>query len=521
MLHSIAIAQINVTVGAIEQNVASMRRARAEAQTQGAHLVVYPELTVCGYPPEDLLLRAGFRADCRTAVESLAKDTIDGPAMLIGSVWEIDGLVYNAALLLDGGRIVHVQPKQMLPNYGVFDEKRLFTPGDSGEPVVWRGIALGILVCEDFWHLEIGQHLASQGANALIVINASPYETGKLAVRLKKAEAMVIHTGIPLLYANLVGGQDDIVFDGSSFVMDATGGIIAQFPHCKEYVGIAHARPSQHSAEEDIWRALTLGLQDYVRKNGFSGVLLGLSGGIDSALVATLAVDALGASGVLGVKLPSEHTSVDSNEDADALALALGISTVTLPIADTFETTTAELTPSLAKVAAGFTEWRTHLAVGGNLQARLRGTLLMALSNATGKMLLSTSNKSEVAVGYSTLYGDSCGGFAPIKDVYKTQVYALAIWRNSIKPVIPARSINKAPTAELAPGQTDQDQLPPYDVLDAMLQNYIEHGIAAPEIAQLIKRAEYKRRQMPPGTKISTMLFGKDWRYPLTNGWKG
>jgi len=531
MLEGIAVAQINVQVGDIDGNVARIRAARAKAAN--CALLVCPEMAVCGYPPEDLILRPAFRTAARKAVEALAAETTTGPALLVGSVWEMDGHIYNAALLLAEGQIAHVQPKRMLPNYGIFDEKRVFTPGAESQPANFGAQKIGILVCEDSWHPHIAKELVKKGAQMLIVINASPFENGKLAHRHTLIADTAQAHRMPVLYANLVGGQDDIVFDGGSFAVDATGKMTAQAPQFSEYVGTLQPRAQSLSHEEEIWNALTLGLRDYVHKNNFSSVLLGLSGGIDSAVVAALATDALGHEHVLGVLLPSHYTSKESMEDAHALAKSLRLRTTTLPITPTFEAQAHTLAPALADLAPQFQDWKTHLLVGGNLQARIRGTLLSALSNATGHMLLSTGNKSEVATGYTTLYGDSCGGYAPIKDVYKTDVYALAKWRNARSNVIPLRSISKAPSAELAPGQKDEDQLPPYALLDAILKRYIEGGESVAQlshafdaalvarVAGLVRISEYKRRQMPPGAKISSMIFNRDWRYPLTNGFKG
>lgn len=504
----IALLSINAAVGDIQGNAARIRSARATASD--AELVVLPELAVCGYPPEDLMLRPAFRAECRAVVAALAEETKSGPALLIGAPWEEHGKVYNAALLLDGGEIAHIHRKVHLPNDGMFDEKRLFTPGLAPEVARFRGRTLGVMVCEDMWHADVPKLLAAQGAEAFIVLNASPYERGKPARRREAARAIVEATGAPLHYVNLDGAQDDIVFDGDCFVM--------------ERGDVAHVRGD----EAEVWRALTVGLGDYVRKNGFPGVLLGLSGGVDSALAAAIAVDALGAESVTGVLLPSPFSSDHSVEDALESARLLGIETLTVPITamrEAAHVALREVVPE-AKLYA--------LAVDGNLQARLRGLTLMALSNATGRMLLSTANKSEAAVGYTTLYGDSCGGYAPLKDVYKTEIYDLARWRNARSPAIPVSSLDKAPSAELAPGQKDEDQLPSYPVLDAVLRAYIEEGRSAVEIiAQgqrretverilgMVRASEFKRRQMPPGARISPMMFGRDWRYPLTNKWKG
>ncbi|NBX02926.1 MAG: NAD+ synthase [Alphaproteobacteria bacterium] len=528
---SIALAQINPTVGDIAGNAALLATAYDEAH--GADIIIAPELALTGYPPEDLILMPHFRKCAMAAAHELAKKTAIGAAFLFGSIWEEDGKVYNAALLAEGGKIVHVQPKTMLPNYGVFDEKRVFSAGSEPHVCHWRGAKLGILVCEDMWHAGVADALKKDGAEILLVINASPFEAGKLAQRHKVAAGAATRTGLPLAYVNLVGGQDDIVFDGGSFVMDAGGAILMQMPEFQESVmtvmrdgvmGTA-TTTSPRSTNETLWNAMKLALADYVRKNGFSGVLLGLSGGIDSAISVALAVDALGAENVQGVLLPSPYSSQGSIDDALESAKLLGIKTDTISIAPFMQTAEASLTPVF-----GAEGWMDDIAVGGNLQARIRGQILMALSNQTGRMLLSTGNKSEIAVGYSTLYGDSCGAYCVIKDLYKTEVYTLAKWRNSISKVIPQSSIDKAPSAELKPGQRDDDQLPPYDILDAILQLHIEKRQSAEEIIaqkfdaavvkkilHLVRISEYKRRQSCPGVKLSPMLFGKDRRYSLTN----
>lgn len=527
---SIALAQINVTVGDIGGNVEKIIAAYDAACAQGAELVVFPELCVIGYPPEDLVLAPAFRLRAMEALQQLAKHTAGKAAMLVGCVWDNelvtsgeDDSIYNAAVLMDEGRILHVQPKTLLPNYGIFDEKRLFD-SEIPEVIDWRGRKIGVLICEDVWSEELAMEQKNQGAELLIVLNASPFEASKMEARFEVAQAAVKATQIPLYYVNLVGGQDDIVFDGGSFVMDAACTITSQFPFFAEHVAIT-AKAGMPNEPERLWAAMKLGLSDYVHKNGFKGVLLGLSGGIDSALTAALAVDALGKENVRGVLLPSPYTSADSTEDALESAKLLGIHTDTVAITPGMQIMEEVLNPVFHDAG-----WMEDIAVGGNLQARLRGLTLMALSNKTGFMLLSTGNKSEIAVGYSTLYGDSCGGYNVIKDLYKTQVYALAKWRNGQGRVIPERSITKAPTAELKPGQKDQDQLPPYDVLDAILELHIEGRMSAEEIVQegfeanivekvlkLVRINEYKRRQSCPGVKLSPMLFGKDRRYPLTN----
>lgn len=537
LLSSIAIAQIDVLVGDPAGNAGRIRNARMQAKTQGAALVVFPELTLCGYPPEDLILRPGFVNACMEEAAKLALLTADGgPALIIGCPWEQEGEVYNASLVLQGGRVVHIQPKRMLPNYGIFDEKRLFTAGAASRVFRFEDVTIGLLICEDMWYENVAHDLGAAGAELIIAINASPFESGKLAHRREVAQTAVAASGAPLLYVNMVGAQDDIVFDGGSFIMEPGGKLAHQFPEFAECVAMASAAPPHAplAQEEAVWKALSLGLGDYVAKNRFPGVLLGLSGGIDSALAATLAADTLGKDRVLGVLLPSPYTSAESNDDALALAKNIGIRVVTVPITEMMNAYHAMLAGAMQDAAPACGDWKHNLAVGGNLQARIRAAALMALSNASGYMLLSTGNKSEVATGYTTLYGDSCGGYAPLKDVYKTQVYALAKWWNRLENIIPPASITRPPTAELAPNQKDEDQLPPYAVLDAILLRLVEGRQSLPEIvaagfdvavvekvAAMVRMSEYKRRQLPPGAKVSPMVFGRDWRYPLTSGWKG
>ncbi len=535
----IALAQMNATVGDISGNMAKIRALHADAAKQKADIVICPELSLVGYPPEDLILMPDFRARAMDAVKQLASVTAKGPALLVGTPWEEDGHVFNAAVLLDGGKVAHVQPKTMLPNYGIFDEKRVFDAGE-GTVIEWRSTKLGILICEDMWSADAPMHLKAQGAELLIIMNASPFEAGKLAHRREVAGIVATETELPLVYVNLVGGQDDIVFDGGSFALSASGEVVAQLPEFEEnlYVIPANAGISGNTAngsrspdkpgmtiEKTLWEAMKLGLRDYVEKNNFPGIILGLSGGVDSAVTAAVAVDALGAARVKGVLLPSPYSSKESSEDALHSAKLLGIETMNIPITAGMQVVEEVLSPVFKDAA-----WMSDIAVGGNVQSRLRGLTLMALSNKQGWLLLSTGNKSEIAVGYTTLYGDSCGGYNVLKDLYKTQVYVLANWRNQQGAAIPERSISKVPSAELAPGQTDQDQLPPYDVLDKILYHHIEErrteaeivslGFAADvvkKVVRLVRASEYKRRQSCPGVKLSPMMFGRDRRYPLTN----
>jgi NAD+ synthase len=546
----ITLAQLNPTVGDIEGNAAKAQAARARAAADGSDLVVLPELFLSGYPPEDLVLKPAFQAACRAAIERLARDTSDGgPAMLIGSPWVEDAKLYNACALLDGGRIAALRFKANLPNYGVFDEKRLFARGPAAGPVTVRGVRVGVPICEDIWLEEsedyenVVECLAETGAEILVVPNGSPYARDKTDVRLSIVVARVTESGLPLIYVNQIGGQDELVFDGASFALNADLSVAAQLPEFAESVttlrwtkGNDGWRCSGSIApllegDEADYAACVLGLRDYVRKNGFPGVLLGVSGGIDSALCAAIAVDALGKEAVRGVMLPYRFTAQVSLEDAAKLARNLGIRYEVLPIADAVEGFEKILSATFKGLPRDITE--------ENLQARARGTLLMAISNKTGAMVVTTGNKSEMSVGYATLYGDMNGGFNPIKDIYKTEVFRLARLRNSWRPegalgpageVIPVNIITRPPTAELRENQTDQDSLPPYDTLDAILERLVEREeplasiVAAgfdrevvARIDRLLNIAEYKRRQAAPGVKVTTRNFGRDRRYPITN----
>jgi len=547
---TVTLAQLNPTVGDIEGNAAKARAARTQAAADGADLLVFPELFIAGYPPEDLILKPSFQAACRGAIESLARDTADGgPAVLIGTPWVDDGKLYNACALLDGGRIAALRFKANLPNYGVFDEKRLFARGPASGPLTIRGVRVGVPICEDIWLEESEEYenivecLAETGAEILIVPNGSPYSRDKHDLRLSIVVARVRESGLPLVYLNQIGGQDEVVFDGGSFALNADLSVAAQLPSFAETVTTLRwtkgrgdwrcAGPvaSLIDGDKADYAACVLGLRDYVEKNRFPGVLLGISGGIDSALCAAIAVDALGVKRVRGVMLPFRYTAQLSLDEAAKLAAALGIRYEVLPIAaavNGFE-------EILAKPFEGLQRDITE----ENLQARTRGTLLMAISNKTGAMVVTTGNKSEMSVGYATLYGDMNGGFNPIKDIYKTEVFRLSYLRNGWKPegalgpsgeVIPPSLITRPPTAELRENQTDQDSLPPYDILDAILERLVEREeplsaiIAAGfdrevvvRIDRLLNIAEYKRRQAAPGVKVTRKNFGRDRRYPITN----
>jgi NAD+ synthase len=542
---AIAAAQLNPVVGDIVGNAEKARRARSQAAAGGADIVVFPELFISGYPPEDLVLKPAFQSACRSAIESLARETTDGgPALLIGTPWLEEGKLYNAVCLLHEGRIAGVRFKVDLPNYGVFDEKRVFAPGPMPGPLNFKGIRIGAPVCEDMWGSDVTECLAETGAEILLVPNGSPYHHDKENIRLNLAVARVTETGLPLVYVNQVGGQDELVFDGSSFALHADRSLAFHLVSFLETVQVTHWRreggtwrcadaPKVNVIEGDEadYAACVLGLRDYVDKNGFPGVVLGLSGGIDSSLVAAMAVDALGPQRVQGLMLPYKFTSKASLDDAAALAKALGVKCDTVPIAPAVE----GLEKSLADLFKGLPRDTTE----ENIQARARGIILMSVSNKFGSMVLTTGNKSEMSVGYATLYGDMNGGFNPVKDLYKMEVYRLSRLRNRWKPegalgpdgiVIPESVFTKAPSAELREDQKDQDSLPPYEVLDQILERLVEgeqsvHEIAAAgfdletvkRVERMLHLAEYKRRQAAPGVKVTLKNFGRDRRYPITN----
>jgi NAD+ synthase len=546
----ITLAQLNPTVGDIAGNAAKARAAREKARADVADVVVFPELFIAGYQPEDLVLKPAFQAACRAAIEDLARETADGgPAMLIGTPWVEDGKLYNACALLDEGRIAALRFKANLPNYGVFDEKRLFARGLPSGPVTVSGVRIGVPICEDIWLEEsedyenVVETLAETGAEILVVPNGSPYARDKGDVRLSVAVARVTESGLPLVYVNQVCGQDEVVFDGASFALNGDLSLAAQLPAFEENITTLRfirtgddwrctgPMAEQPEGDKADYAACVLGLRDYVAKNGFPGVLLGISGGIDSALCAAIAVDALGADQVHGVMLPYRFTAPSSIADAGELAGHLGIRYEVLPIAEAVNGFETILSGIFKNLPPDITE--------ENLQARTRGTLLMAISNKIGLMVVTTGNKSEMSVGYATLYGDMNGGFNPIKDLYKTQVFRLAALRNTWKPdgalgpageVIPPDIITRPPTAELRENQLDQDSLPPYELLDAILERLVEREepldqiVAAGFDRELVARidhllniAEYKRRQAAPGVKVTRKNFGRDRRYPITN----
>ena len=537
----IALAQMNQRVGDLDGNAKAMLDMRRRAAAEGADLLVCPELQLVGYPPEDLVLKPEFVRRVHECTDQLVAATIEpGPALLIGTITNIGGQNFNTMLLADGGKVVGRTFKHELPNYGTFDEKRIFAPGPLPDPIDWRGIRLGVPVCEDMWLEPVCAHLAEGGAELFIVPHGSPYELDKNQTRERLARARTTSTGLPLVFLNRVGGQDELAFDGSSFIMHPDGEIVVQMADWDEDFlltdwvrgpdGWRCETRVEHELDSfpaDVYRAMMVALRDYVERNGFPGVILGLSGGIDSALSAAIAVDALGASKVWGVMLPSKYTSDESLEDASECARLLGCRHDVISIVPGVDALD-EMLPQLTGLAAE------------NVQARLRMVTLMALSNAGGQMLLTTGNKSEMSVGYATLYGDMAGGYSVLKDAYKTTVFALSRWRNATKPdgalgpdgpVMPARVITKPPTAELRPDQKDEDSLPPYSALDRILEGLVDKEMSVSEVANAtgedvalvadieskLLRAEYKRRQAPPGVKIGNRNFGRDRRYPISN----
>lgn len=541
----LTLAQINPIVGDLPYNLSKIGSLRDKASRVG-EILVFPELALCGYPPEDLVRKPFFLDRVDEAIRRLTDESRAHPGlMILPAPLRARGRVFNAVYVIGHGRIVATRMKHHLPDYGVFDESRVFAPGPLPAPLELGDHRIGLMICEDMWHPDVAAHLTKLGADILVAVNASPWEIAKDDIRKEHAARRVRDTGLPLVYVNQVGGQDELVFDGASFAMTQGGALAFQAPQFTEFVSTLTFEKhtggrwivggadivALKTGPEAIWQALVLGLRDYVEKNGFPGVLIGLSGGIDSALCAAIAVDALGPHRVRCVMMPSPHTSPESIEDAQNIADALGVRLDNIAIDVPMQAFGAILRPHFGPATPPVTH--------ENIQPRCRGLILMALSNATGWLVLSTGNKSEMAVGYATLYGDMCGGFNPLKDLYKNQVYALARWRNEARPadsrgpdglVIAGRILTKAPTAELKPGQTDQDTLPPYDILDDILEGLIEQDLGIAEIVarghdpqtvekvwRLLDAAEYKRRQAPPGLKITARAFGRDRRYPITN----
>lgn len=535
----IALAQLDLLVGDVHGNatrvIDTARQARADLK---ADLVLFPELSLSGYPPEDLLLHRGFRRQIEAGLAKVREEVQD-VSVMIGFPEYAGTAIYNSAALISGGMVAAIHRKAELPNYKVFDEKRYFQPGAQPSVVDVQGFRCGLLVCEDIWEPEEVQMARSDGAELLIVINASPYEIHKQRERETVARSRVLDVGLPMAYVNMIGGQDELIFDGNSFVMNAEGAVVMRAPAFREgtfFVDFVresrgrvvpqpgHIEP-ELSDEASVYGALVVGVRDYVNKHGFPGVVMGLSGGIDSALTLAIAVDALGADRVHAVMMPSRYTSSMSLDDAQEQAILLGVKYSLLSIESMFEATLATLKNEFAGRPPDATE--------ENIQSRCRMLLLMGISNKTGKMLLTTGNKSEMAVGYATLYGDMAGGFAPIKDCSKMLVYRLAAYRNAGGRVIPQRVIDRPPSAELRPDQKDSDSLPAYEVLDAILEAFIEEDLSVDEIEargfdratvgrvlDMVKRNEYKRRQAPPGVRVSRRAFGRDWRYPITNGYR-
>ena len=544
----IACMQANPHLGHVSENVEKLIMMRERASEMGADILVTPEMYLSGYPADDLVLRGDFMSAIADAVSRLAALTADGgPAIIVGAPCCDGDQLYNSAFVLDKGKILARRDKVNLPNYGVFDDKRHFTQGALQGPVEVRGVRVGLAICEDVWFEDVCETVAESGAQILISLNASPFETGKTDSRTVHVVSRITETGLPLVYVNMIGGQDELVFDGGSFAMNVGGGLAAQSSYFAEQISLVIARPQAGGGysmtgqitrpdepNHAIWRALCLSIRDYVHKNGFPGIVLGLSGGVDSALVVALAVDALGAEAVKAVMMPSDYTADISRTDAQQLADNLGITLDTIPIRAGMQAFDDMLQSQFTGLEADITE--------ENIQSRLRGMILMALSNKLGHMVLATGNKSEYAAGYSTLYGDMCGGFAPLKDVWKTTVFDLCNWRNTHFPkgalgpmgeVIPQRIIDRPPSAELRPDQQDTDSLPPYDILDAILialteemadiQTITERGFdheTVQAVSRLLFRAEYKRFQAAPGPKITHRAFGRDRRLPLTSAFK-
>ncbi|KIO49394.1 NAD+ synthase [Nitrosospira sp. NpAV] len=533
----LAIAQINCTVGDLGGNLRKILDYTHQARSAGAGLVVTPELALSGYPPEDLLLRNGFRLACEKALSELAQEIKD-LTLLVGHPHLADGKLYNAASVIRDGKIIATYHKNLLPNDSVFDERRYFEPGSDSCLFELEGIRFGVNICQDIWQENTASRARKAGADVLIVLNASPYHMRKQTLRHQIVRQRIGETGMPMIYTNLVGAQDELIFDGASFAMNGRGDLTHQFNEFTETLGLIELQngspmpgkiaPSQ-TLEATVYQGLCLGLKDYVGKNGIPGVLLGLSGGVDSALTLAIAVDALGAGKVEAVMMPSPFTADISLQDARMMAEILKVRYSELSIRPVFDKFLDTLATQIPKPSGHNQPDTTE----ENLQARIRGNLLMALSNKYGSIVLTTGNKSEIAVGYCTLYGDMAGGFSVLKDITKTMVYRLCHYRNTLGSVIPERVISRPPSAELRPGQTDQDSLPPYDVLDGIVEAYMERDLSLREIlnmkyaeadvrrvVQLIRLNEYKRRQSPPGIRITQRGFGKDWRYPITSKYR-
>jgi NAD+ synthase (glutamine-hydrolysing) len=534
----VALAQLNLLVGDVQGNlarvVAEAQRARDELHVD---LVLFPELTLCGYPPEDLLFHRGLRKQIEQALQDVAAAST-GIGLYVGYPEYEGDEIYNAAILFRDGKVLAKRRKACLPNYRVFDEKRYFTPGGGPTVIDYLGCKLGLLICEDAWEPEPARLAKSAGAEALMVINASPFELHKQRAREQIIAARAAEVGLPIAYVNLLGGQDELVFDGNSFAMDASGKLALRAPafeeglYCidfehrgKAIEPVSAAIAPELSDDASVYQTLVQGVRDYVNKHRFPGVVMGLSGGIDSALTLAIAVDALGRDRVQVVMMPSRYTSDMSQDDASLQARNMGVQYSSISIEGMFDATLTALQQEFAGRAPDTTE--------ENMQARCRGLLLMAISNKSGRMLLTTGNKSEMAVGYATLYGDMNGGFAPIKDCSKQLVYRLANYRNTVSPTIPQRVIDRPPTAELRPDQKDTDSLPAYEVLDPILEAFIEEDLSVDEICargfdratvtrvlNMVQRNEYKRRQAPPGVRVSRRAFGRDWRYPITSGYR-
>ena len=534
----IALAQLNLFVGDVAGNTQRVIDSAAEARDRlKADLVLFPELTLCGYPPEDLLFHKGLRRQVNSALERVRSET-SGIAVMVGYPEYTEDAIYNAAAVVRDGATLANYRKQELPNYAVFDEKRYFTPGRETRIVDINGIRIATLICEDIWEPGPARAAREAGAQLIVVINGSPYSLKYQERREQVVRERVRDAGIPVVYVNMLGGQDELVFDGGSFVMNAAGEVVQRVAPFKEALDLVEielvddkARPKPAhiepilSEEASVYSALVLGVRDYVQKHRFPGIVLGLSGGIDSALTLAIAVDALGADRVHAVMMPSRYTAQMSLDDAAGEAKLLNVRYDVISIEGMF----ASALDALKDVFKG----REPDTTEENIQARCRGLLLMAISNKTGKMVLTTGNKSEMAVGYATLYGDMAGGFAPIKDCNKLLVYRLANYRNSVSPAIPPRVIERPPSAELREDQKDSDSLPPYEILDAILELFIEDDLSVDEISsrgfdratvgrvlEMVKRNEYKRRQAPPGVRISDRAFGRDWRYPITSGYR-